>query len=193
MVGILRAAGIPNEVALAEALLVEFRSVGRVLEANAQELVRVVGDPTAHRLIPALRELIAVVLLRRMRAAPVPKCWSSLEDYLHATMAHRTTECARVLHLNAKNMLLRDELMAEGTVDQAAIYPREIARRALELGSSAIILVHNHPSGDPTPSRHDVALTREIVAALKPLGIQVHDHVVIGASGHVSLRAEGMI
>ncbi len=124
---------------------------------------------------------------------PVLGSWPALIDYLHATMAHRLTESARVLHLNTRNMLIRDELVSEGSIDQAAIYVREVAKRALELGSAAIILVHNHPSGDPSPSRQDIQLTRDIIGALKPLGIQVHDHVIIGARGNVSLRAEGLI
>ena len=136
----------------------------------------------------------AVRLLKgEVAARPVLGSWQALIDYLHVAMAHRMNESARVLHLNSRNMLIRDELISEGSVDQAAVYVREVARRALELGSAAIILVHNHPSGDPSPSRQDIALTKEIVAALKPFGIQVHDHVVIGASGHASLRGLGLM
>ncbi len=98
-----------------------------------------------------------------------------------------------MLHLNAKNALLRDELVSEGSVDQASVYVREVIKRALDLGSSALILVHNHPSGDPTPSRQDIALTKDVIAAGKPLGITVHDHIIVGSSGQASLRALGLI
>ena len=103
------------------------------------------------------------------------------------------TERVRVLHLDTKNRLIRDELIAEGSIDQAAVHVREVIRRAIDLGSAALILVHNHPSGDPSPSRQDIALTREIVDAGRPLGISVHDHVIVGASGHSSLRALGLL
>jgi len=108
-------------------------------------------------------------------------------------MAHGLVERVRVLHLDSKNRLISDELMWEGTIDQSAVHVRELMRRGLELGSAALILVHNHPSGDPSPSRQDIALTREIATAGKPLGILVHDHVVIGSTGHASLRALGLI
>lgn len=98
-----------------------------------------------------------------------------------------------LLHLNTRNALIRDDLISEGSIDQAAVHVREVIRRAIELGSAAIILVHNHPSGDPQPSRQDIALTREIIAAGKPLGISVHDHIIVGTSGQVSLRAQGLI
>ncbi len=104
-----------------------------------------------------------------------------------------SVERVRVLHLNSKNMLIRDELVSEGSVDQSAIYIREVIRRALELGSAAIILVHNHPSGDTQPSRADIAVTRDIVETGKRLGISVHDHVIIGVKGHSSMRALGLL
>ena len=133
-------------------------------------------------------------LLRdRIRDQPVLASWQALLDYLRADMAHKTTERVRVLHLNSRNILIRDEAMAEGSIDQAAIHPREVIRRAIDLGSSAIILVHNHPSGDPAPSRADIALTRDIADAGKKLGITVHDHIVIGANGHSSMRGLGLL
>ncbi len=98
-----------------------------------------------------------------------------------------------MLHLNTRNLLIRDEQVSEGSVDQVTVYPREVARRALELGSAAVVLVHNHPSGDPTPSRQDIALTRDTIAALKPLGIRVHDHLIIASGGHASMRALGIM
>jgi DNA repair protein RadC len=108
-------------------------------------------------------------------------------------MGHITIERVRVLHLNAKNMLIRDEVISEGSIDQATVHVREVIRRAIDLGSSAIILVHNHPSGDPAPSRADIALTRDIIDAGKRLNVAVHDHVIIGATGHSSMRALGLI
>ena len=108
-------------------------------------------------------------------------------------MAHAATERVRVLHLNGKNMLIRDELMSEGTIDQAAVHVREVIRRAIDLGSAALILVHNHPSGDPQPSKADITLTRDIIEAGKRLGIAVHDHIIVGSQGHASLRSLGLI
>jgi DNA repair protein RadC len=177
---------------LARSLIAEFGSLGAVFTADAESLRRA---NLTEGMIGAIKiaQASAVRLLKsEVAARPVLGSWQALTDYLHVAMAHRMNESARVLHLNSRNMLIRDELISEGSVDQAAVYVREVARRALELGSAAIILVHNHPSGDPSPSRQDIALTKEIVGALKPLGIQVHDHVVIGSSGHASLRALGL-
>ena len=119
--------------------------------------------------------------------------WQALLDYLHADMAHNPVERVRVLFLNSKNMLIRDDPMSEGSVDEAAVYVREILRRALDCHATALILVHNHPSGDPQPSAQDIKLTRELVDAGRHLKIAVHDHVIIGARGHSSLRAMGLI
>ena len=133
------------------------------------------------------------MLQAETQARPVLGNWQALLDYLRADMAHHAVERVRVLHLNTKNMLIRDEVMGEGTIDEAPVQVREVIRRALDLGSAALILVHNHPSGDPSPSRADIDLTRAIAAAGKPLGIAVHDHLIMGAHGHVSLRAKGLI
>jgi len=178
---------------LARRLIAEFGSLGAVFTADAESLRR---TDLTEGMIGAIKiaQASAVRLLKsEVAARPVLGSWQALTDYLHVAMAHRMNESARVLHLNSRNMLIRDELISEGSVDQAAVYVREVARRALELGSAAIILVHNHPSGDPSPSRQDIALTKEIVSALKPFGIQVHDHVVIGSTGHASLRALGLL
>jgi DNA repair protein RadC len=177
----------------ARKLLAEFGSVGGVFCADAESLKRAELSETQ---IAALKiaQASAVRLLKgEIAQRPILSSWQALLDYLHAAMAHRMTESARVLHLNTRNMLIRDEQVSEGSIDQAPIYVREVAKRALELGSAAIILVHNHPSGDPAPSRQDIALTRDIMTALKPLGIQIHDHVIIGATGHTSLRAQGLM
>jgi len=178
---------------MARALLAEFGGVGALLSADPGALLRA---GLSEGVVAALKiaEASALRLLRsRLADRPLLSDWKTLADYLHADMAHRAIERVRVLHLNSKNMLIRDELVSEGSVDQAAIYVREVVRRALELGSAALIIVHNHPSGDPEPSRQDVALTRELIAASKPLGIAVHDHIVVGAKGQKSLRALGLI
>lgn len=178
---------------LAKSLLAEFGSLGGVLTADAESLERAGLTEGAIGAIKIAQASAVRLLKGPVAARPVLGSWQALTDYLHVAMAHRMNESARVLHLNSRNMLIRDELISEGSVDQAAVYVREVARRALELGSAAIILVHNHPSGDPSPSRQDIVLTKEIIAALKPFGIQVHDHVVVGSTGHASLRGLGLI
>jgi DNA repair protein RadC len=133
------------------------------------------------------------VLRTAVRRGPVIAGSAALVDYLHADMAHSPTERVRVLHLNCRNMLIRDEVVSRGGVDRAAVPVRRIVARALELGASGLILVHNHPSGDPAPSREDVETTNALVAAARPLGIDVHDHVIVGAAGCASLRARGLM
>lgn len=178
---------------MARRLIAEFGTMGAVLTADTPTLRAVGLSDSAIGALKIAQASALRLLKHEVADRPILSSWQALTDYLHAAMAHRMTESARVLHLNTKNMLIRDEVVSEGSIDQAAIHVREVVRRALELGSAAVILVHNHPSGDPSPSRQDIALTREIVAALKPLGIQVHDHVIIGANGHFSLRGQGLI
>ncbi|ARR52479.1 hypothetical protein HY78_02935 [Rhizorhabdus wittichii DC-6] len=178
---------------MARALLAEFGGLGPLLSADPESLARA---GLSEGVVAALKiaEASALRLLRsKVQDRPILSDWQALADYLRADMAHRAVERVRVLHLNSKNVLVRDELVSEGSVDQAAVYVREIIRRALELGSAALIIVHNHPSGDPQPSRQDVELTRELIAAAKPLGIAIHDHVVVGTRGQASLRALGLI
>ena len=179
---------------IARRLLTEFGGIGAVLSADAESLKRVkgVGETAAAALKVA--QAAALRLLRSEAAAlPVLSNWQALLDYLRADMAHHPIERVRVLHLNSRNMLIRDELMNEGSIDEAPLYVREVIRRALELGSAAIILVHNHPSGDPSPSRADIDVTKSVAAAGKPLGIQLHDHLIMGTKGHTSLRSQGLI
>jgi DNA repair protein RadC len=179
---------------LARRLLAEFGSFGALLAADGEALARQGGLSEGAVAAIKIAEASALRLLRsKVVAAPVLSSWQALLDYLHADMAHRTTERVRVLHLNSGNMLIRDELASEGSIDQAAVYVREVIRRALDLGSAALILVHNHPSGDPSPSRQDIALTRDIAEAGRHLGITIHDHVIIGAKGHSSFRALGLL
>ena len=142
-------------------------------------------------------KIVQATMLRLLRnevaEKPVLASWQALLDYLRADMAFLTVERVRVLHLNSRNMLIRDEHMGDGSIDQAAIYTREVIRRAIDLGSAALILVHNHPSGSPEPSRQDIEITRQIAEAGKRLNIAVHDHIIIGTQGHSSLRAKGLI
>ncbi|MDH4745945.1 DNA repair protein RadC [Sphingomonas sp. CBMAI 2297] len=179
---------------LAKALLHEFGGIAGLLTADAEALARVKG--MGETSVAALKTAHAAAL-RLLRAEvaerPVLANWQALLDYLRADMAHHAIERFRVLHLNSKNMLIRDELMSEGTIDEAAVYVREVIARALELKSAALILVHNHPSGDPSPSRADIEITRQIAAAGKGLGIAVHDHIILGRDGHASLRGQGLI
>lgn len=178
---------------LARALLAEFGGLGPLLSADPGSLARA---GLSDGMVAAIKiaEASALRLLRsKVQQRPILSDWQALADYLHADMAHRAIERVRVLHLNSKNVLVRDEIVSEGSIDQAAVYIREIIKRALELGSAALIIVHNHPSGDPQPSRQDIELTRDLIAAAKPLGIALHDHVVVGTRGQASLRGLGLI
>ena len=191
----LRALAIPRKdtTPMARALLAEFGGLGPLLSADAGALARA---GLTDGVVAALKiaEASALRLLRtEISQRDVLSNWQALNAYLHADMAHRAVERVRVLHLNSKNVLIRDELVSEGSIDQAAIHVRIVIKRALELGSAALIIVHNHPSGDPEPSRQDIALTKELIAAAKPLGISVHDHIVVGAKAQASLRALGLI
>jgi len=167
---------------------------GGLLTAEPEAMLRVEGMGEGAAAAIRIAQGSALRLLHAQVAdRPMLANWQALLDYLRADMAHRGVELFRVLHLNTRNILIRDEIMNHGTVDQAPVHVREVIRRALELQSAAIILVHNHPSGDPSPSRADIEITRRIVEAGKPLNIAVHDHLIIGANGHASLRAQGLI
>lgn len=179
---------------LAKKLIAEFGGFGRLLTADAEAIVRVgeVGEGAAAAV--KIAHAAALRLLKEeVKDRPVLGSWAALLDYLHADMAHEPIERVRVLFLNSKNLLIRDEPMWEGSVDESAVYVREVMRRALDCHASAIILVHNHPSGDPSPSQQDIRMTRDLVDAGRHLRITVHDHVIIGASGHSSMRALGLI
>jgi len=129
----------------------------------------------------------------KMMRTHVVSSWDALLDYCHTTMAHRETEQFRVLYLDRKNVIIADEEQGKGTVDHVPVYPREVAKRALELNASALILVHNHPSGDPTPSQNDIDMTQQIHNACNALGLTLHDHLIIGKSRELSFRAEGYL
>lgn len=174
---------------VAKALIARFGSFAEVLGAPPRLLGEVKGVGPA----VALEIKIAAAAAERMlkstiRGRQVLTSWSAVIDYCRAAMAFETREQFRILFLDKKNALIADEVQQTGTVDHTPVYPREIVRRALELSSTAIILVHNHPSGDPTPSRADIEMTKLIVDTAKPLGISVHDHIIIGKSGHASLK-----
>ena len=179
---------------LAKKLIKEFGGFGSLLAADAGTIARV-GD-LSEGAVAALKiaQASALRLLKsEIAERPVLGSWQALLDYLHADMAHNPIERVRVLFLNSKNMLIRDEQMSEGSVDEAAVYIREIIRRALECHATALIIVHNHPSGDPSPSSQDIKLTRDLAEAARHLKISLHDHVIIGTRGHSSLRAMGLI
>ncbi len=179
---------------IAKQLIANYGSLAGLFSADAASIA---GQPGMGETSAAAIKIVQAAALRMIsepvRDMPILASWQALLDYLRADMAHLTTERVRVLYLNSKNMLIRDELTSEGSIDQAAIYVREIIRRSIDLGAAAIILVHNHPSGDSAPSRQDISLTREIMEAGKRLNISVHDHIIIGKDGFSSMRSAGLI
>jgi DNA repair protein RadC len=179
---------------VAKALIARFGSLAGVLAARPVELLEVekVG-PGAASTIKAAQAAALRLLRAEAKAAPLLNNWDRLTGYLHAALAREKVEQFRVLFLDTRNQLLADEVQVRGTVNHTAAYPREVVKRALELGATAVILVHNHPSGDPTPSRADIAMTREVKLAADALGIALHDHLIIGNGRHLSFRREGLL
>ncbi|MEO1640316.1 MAG: DNA repair protein RadC [Pseudomonadota bacterium] len=178
---------------LARRLIETFGDFNRVLSATTTDLqaVKGVGETVALEL--KIVEAAAQRLSRsKVMQRHVVSSWDALIDYCHTTMAHRSTEQFRILFLDTKNVLIADEEQAKGTLDHVPVYPREVVKRALELNAASLILVHNHPSGDPTPSTADIDMTRKITAAANALSITVHDHLIIGKSCELSFRAEGL-
>lgn len=179
---------------LAQELLQTFGDFNRVVTAPAERLYRMSGLTKAVVLELKIIEAAAHRLARsKIMHRPILSSWQSLLDYCHTAMSHNETEQFRVLFLDRKNVLIADEEQAKGTVDHVPVYPREVAKRALELNASAIILVHNHPSGDPTPSQSDINMTQQIQLACDALGLTLHDHLIIGKSRELSFRSEGII
>ncbi len=179
---------------LAKALLARFGSFAEVIAAPRARLMDVKGcgeSVASHlKIVEAAAQRLAKT---RVIGRPALSSWAALLDYCTAAMAREQTEAFRVLFLDRKNILIADEVQNRGTIDHTPVYPREIVKRALELGASSLILVHNHPSGDPTPSRADIEMTREIASAAKALHIAVHDHLVIGRGGHASFKSLGLL
>lgn len=178
---------------LAKKLISQFGSVGALLSASAATLKR---EGLSDAAIGALKiaEATALRLLEtRVEGRPLLSSWDALGDYLQAAMAHSPVEEVRILFLNAKNLLIGNEAMWQGSVDEASVHVREVISRAIALGATAIIIVHNHPSGDSTPSSQDIRLTRNLVEAGKHMKIAVHDHVIVGSQGRTSMRALGLI
>jgi DNA repair protein RadC len=188
---------------LAKALLERFGCLSATLSAPVEALTQVkVKDGLGRTLalgrqgaldFKLLHEAARRMGLETLKKRAVISSWSALIAYVRVSLAHEPREQFRVLFLDKKNQLIADEVMNRGTVDHAPVYPREVVRRALELGSSALILVHNHPSGDPTPSTADVEMTRQVMQAAKTLNIAVHDHLVVGRDGTASLKALGLM
>jgi DNA repair protein RadC len=179
---------------LAKDLLARFGSLAAVLRATPEDLagVRGVGETTlaAFKIV----EAAAYVLMEHdLRAQPVLRNWQTVIDYCRARMGHAQVEQFRLIFLNGQNHVIGDEVQQTGTINQTAIYPREVVKRALEVGAAAVIMVHNHPSGDPMPSQPDIDMTRHVAAALGVVGITLHDHIIISRTGHASLKGMGFI
>lgn len=179
---------------LARALLDQFGDFNRVITAPQDRLAEIKGIGNA--VITELK--IVEAAAHRMARAKVMQrhaisSWDAIVDYCHTVMTHRETEQFRVLYLDSKNTLIADEEQAKGTVDHVPVYPREVAKRALQLNATALILVHNHPSGDPTPSQSDIDMTEQIRVACDALGLTLHDHLIIGKSTELSFRAQGYL
>jgi len=179
---------------LAKAILARFGTFAEAMNAPDDLLLEVPGLGAA-----AVTEikLVRAAALRLMQGEvferPLLGSWKQVLDYCRAAMGFEAKEQFRILFLDKRNQMIADEVQQEGTVDHTPVYVREVVKRALELSATAIVLVHNHPSGDPTPSRADIEMTKQIVAAAKPLGVVVHDHIIVGKQGHASFRGLGLI
>ncbi len=178
---------------MAKALLERFGTLGDVFAAEPAQLREFEIDQRTLVHFKAMREVGRRLAERKVKDMPVLTNWQQLIDYCHAALAHEKTEQFRILFLDRKNVLIADEVQQRGTIDHTPVYPREVVKRALALNAAALILVHNHPSGDPKPSRDDIEMTREIKTASEALGITIHDHLVIGRKGHASFRSLGLL
>lgn len=188
---------------IAKALLARFGSLSAVLAASVEDLMTVRAEDSKGRMkgvgaetaldLAALHEVSRRVVREPAARRPVISSWTALVSYVRVALQHEPREQFRVLYLDKKNQLQQDEILNRGTVDHAPVYPREVVRRALEVSASAIILVHNHPSGDPTPSRADIQMTKQIVEAARALNVEVHDHLIVGREGVSSFRQLGLM
>jgi DNA repair protein RadC len=180
--------------ALAKSLIARFGSFAETLSAPVARLMEVEGIGEAVATDIKIVEAAAHRLARgAVTKRPVLSSWAAVIDYCRTTMAFAEKELFRILFLDKRNAIIADEVQQVGTVDHTPVYPREVVKRALELSATAIIMVHNHPSGDPTPSSSDIAMTREIQEIAKPLGIQLHDHIIVGKDGHASFKGLKLI
>lgn len=179
---------------LAKAIIARFGSFAEAVTAHRDRLAEIPGVGDA---VIAEIKLVEAAALRLMtgevRKRPLLSSWDKVVGYCRAAMAFKTHEEFRVIFLDNRNRLIADEVQGRGTINHTPVYVREVVKRALELAASAIVLVHNHPSGDPTPSRADIEMTKEIIDAAGPLGVSVHDHLIVGKDGHLSLRAAGLV
>lgn len=179
---------------LAKRLIAEFGSFAEAISAPRERLEELDGvGPTAVAALKVIREAALRLSRAEIIDKPVVGSWDALLDYCRASMAYGRTEQFRILFLDKRNRLIADEAQQEGTVDHTPVYPREVAKRALELGASALILVHNHPSGDPSPSQADIDMTGRIVKAGEALSIAVHDHIIVGREREASFRSLGLL
>ena len=188
---------------IAKALLTRFGSLAAVLAASVEDLMTVRTEDTKGRTrgvgmetaldLAALHEVAQRVAREPAVKRPVISSWTALLAYVRVALQHEPREQFRVLYLDKKNQLILDEIQNRGTVDHAPVYPREVVRRGLEVSAAAMILVHNHPSGDPTPSRADIDMTRQIILAAKSLGLEVHDHLIVGREGVASFKQLGLM
>ncbi|MCC6947886.1 MAG: DNA repair protein RadC [Bradyrhizobiaceae bacterium] len=179
---------------LAKALLARFGSFAEVISAAPARLAEIDGLGESAILELKIVQAAAGRLARgEVKKRPVLSSWSAVLDYCRTAMAFSEREEFRILFLDKRNQLIADEVQQRGTVDHTPVYPREVVKRALELSATAIVLVHNHPSGDPTPSRADIQMTKQIAEIAKPLGVEVHDHIIVGKEGHASLKGLRLI
>jgi len=189
-----RAIPVRDVKPLAKDLLEKFGSFAEVISAPRERLMEVEGIGEA---VATDIKIIAAAAQRlvkgQVRKRPVLSSWSSVLDYCRTAQAFSEKEQFRILFLDKRNQLIADEVQQQGTVDHTPVYPREVVKRALELSATAIILVHNHPSGDPTPSSADIEMTKQVATIAKPLGVQLYDHIIVGKDGHVSLKGLKLI
>jgi len=179
---------------LAKAILARFGTFAEAMNAPEDLLLEVPGlGEAAATEIKLIRAAALRLVQGEVLERPVLSSWQQVLDYCRAAMGFEAKEQFRILFLDKRNQMIADEVQQQGTVDHTPVYVREVVKRALELSATAIVLVHNHPSGDPTPSRADIEMTKQIVAAAKPLGVVVHDHIIVGKQGHVSFRGLGLI
>lgn len=177
----------------AKSLIKQFGSFAHVLSASKTELKKANVSDASIAMLMATRESSLRLLKHEVQEKPMLDNWHVLLDYCRASMGYGKKEQFRIFFLDRKNQLLADEIQQEGTIDHTPVYPREVAKRALELAASAIILVHNHPSGDPTPSKADIEMTRKVQQALSPLSVIIHDHLIVGGNNHFSFSSHGLL